>query len=393
LLTVICGSHEPHWNRAYLAQILGLAPERIRVINPPMGGSFGGRQDVYPMAAAALAAYHVRKPVKLVYSRREVMDAAPKRHPYTIRAAVGGRWETAAGRRTPRLTGLQVEIEANTGAYDSAGRYIADYAVVASVGPYRWQGVDAQARVLYSNGPKAGQFRGFGTPQAVFATECLLDELCQQLGADPLAFRQHNLLEDGDCTGTGLPVGETLGIRPVLAALTDDYREMAARVAAFNADPRRGPRRRGPGAVRDASAGGRHVVVAEVVGDDQHDVGRAVGRRAGRPGLPGHLAIGLDGVLQSADDAGDVDLEGLEGGDRAHPDDRRHGRGRNPSLASHLRTLPEIHRLDAPKYIVTISDTTFGDPSIARGTPPGGDVDEGPADPGRAVRPPARFSL
>ncbi len=247
-LTVICGSHEPHWNRAYLAAILGLPVERIRVINPPMGGSFGGRQDVYPMAAAALAAYHLRKPVKLAYSRREVMDAAPKRHPYTLRGKVGGRWvEAAPGLRRAVLTGLQLEIEANTGAYDSAGRYIADYAVVASVGPYRWQGVDAQARVLYSNGPKAGQFRGFGTPQSVFATECLLDELCQQLGADPLAFRLHNLLADGDRTGTGLPVGETLGIRQVLEALQEDYREVVARVAAFNAAPARGSRRRGVG--------------------------------------------------------------------------------------------------------------------------------------------------
>lgn len=264
-LTVVCGSHEPHWNRAYLSTILALPVERIRVINPPMGGSFGGRQDVYPMAAAAFAAFAVRKPVKLVYSRREVMDAAPKRHPYTIRGTMGGRRLSGPTAKTPTagetsgpqrdqadaiaaaLTGLQVEIEANTGAYDSAGRYIAEYAVIASVGPYRWQGVDARARVLYSNGPKAGQFRGFGTPQAVFATECLLDELCQQLGADPLAFRLHNLLAKGDSTGAGLPVGETLGIRQVLEALHDDYREAVARVAAFNADPRRGPRRRGVG--------------------------------------------------------------------------------------------------------------------------------------------------
>ncbi|MGC8781869.1 MAG: molybdopterin cofactor-binding domain-containing protein, partial [Anaerolineae bacterium] len=125
-LTVICGSHEPHWNRRYLATILGMSIERLRVINPPMGGSFGGRQDVYPMAAAALAAYHVRKPVKMVYSRREVMDAAPKRHPYTIRATMGARRPAENGHQEPILTGLQVEIEANTGAYDSAGRYIAE---------------------------------------------------------------------------------------------------------------------------------------------------------------------------------------------------------------------------------------------------------------------------
>ena len=117
VLTVICGSHEPHWNRAYLATILGLSPDRIRVINPPMGGSFGGRQDVYPMAAVALAAYHLRKPVELAYSRREVMDAAPKRHPYTLRCTVGAKITTPPGSQVDAvLTGMQIDIEANTGA-------------------------------------------------------------------------------------------------------------------------------------------------------------------------------------------------------------------------------------------------------------------------------------
>jgi xanthine dehydrogenase molybdenum-binding subunit len=178
-LTVICGSHEPHWNRGYLATILGLPLEQIRVITPPMGGSFGGKQDVWPMAATALAVYHLRQPVRLAYTRQEVMDATPKRHPYTCHCRVGA---TATG----TLTGMSFDARINTGAYDSAGRYLADYAVTASVGPYRWPAVDAHAAVIYSNGPKAGQFRGFGTPQPVFAMECTLDELIEKLGVDPL---------------------------------------------------------------------------------------------------------------------------------------------------------------------------------------------------------------
>ena len=61
----------------------------------------------------------------------------------------------------------------------SAGQYIPNYAVTASGGPYRWQAVDAYAQTVYTNGPKAGQYRGFGTAQACFATECALDELCR----------------------------------------------------------------------------------------------------------------------------------------------------------------------------------------------------------------------
>ncbi|MCX6031949.1 MAG: molybdopterin-dependent oxidoreductase [Chloroflexi bacterium] len=266
-LAVICASHEPHWNRGYLATILGLPLEQLRVITPPIGGSFGGKQDVWPMAATALALYHLRKPVKLAYTRREVMEATSKRHPYTMRVKVGVRQlppgasgvEPSGGlfasarpaeASTPvgwLFTGMSIDITVNTGAYDSAGRYIADYAVTASVGPYRWQAVEAHSRVLYSNGPKAGQFRGFGSPQPIFALECLLDELCQQVGADPLEFRLANALRPGEPTGLGYPPEETLGIREVLEALRGDYREMADRAANFNADPRNVNRRRGVG--------------------------------------------------------------------------------------------------------------------------------------------------
>ena len=240
VLTVICGSHEPHWNRDYLATILALPAERIRVVTPPIGGSFGGRQDVYPLAAVALAAYHVRAPVKLAYTRREVMEAAPKRHPYTMQCTVGAQ---AGG----QLTGMKVDIKVNTGAYDSAGRYIADYAVAASPGPYRWQAAHVHAQVIYSNGPKAGQFRGFGTPQAAFAMECMLDEVCQQLDLDPWEFRVRNALADGEPNGLGVLPGETIGFRQVLEALADDYRVTLASAAAFNADRSRAGRRRGVG--------------------------------------------------------------------------------------------------------------------------------------------------
>jgi CO/xanthine dehydrogenase Mo-binding subunit len=142
---------------------------------------------------------------------------------------------------------MRIHVRVNTGAYDSAGRYIAGYALAASVGPYRWQAVHGRSHVIYSNAPKAGQFRGFGTPQPVFAMECILDELIEKLGADPLEFRLHNSLADGDVTGLGFRAEETLGFREVLAAIRADYEEMITRVAAFNADPGNRGRRRGVG--------------------------------------------------------------------------------------------------------------------------------------------------
>ncbi len=226
-VTVVGGTHQAHHQQKYIAAVLALPPEQVRVIVPPTGGSFGGKQDPWPFVATALAVYHVRRPVRLAYSRRESFAASPKRHPYLVRNCIGAT-------RDGRLTGLRVRVDANTGAYDAHGQYIPNYAVTASGGPYRWLAVDAFARTIYTNGPKAGQFRGFGTAQAVFATECALDELAESLGMDPLALRLQNRLRWGETSFLGYPVGESLGLEAVLEAIRPDYDALCADAAAFN---------------------------------------------------------------------------------------------------------------------------------------------------------------
>jgi CO/xanthine dehydrogenase Mo-binding subunit len=132
------------------------------------------------------------------------------------------------------LTGIHVRVDANTGGYDGHGQYIADYAMTASGGPYRYQAVDAYARSVYSNGPKAGQFRGFGAPQSVFALECALDEMAQRVGMDPLEFRLHNAIGQASISFLGYPVAESLGYGEVLEAIRPGYRKLLEDAAAFN---------------------------------------------------------------------------------------------------------------------------------------------------------------
>jgi len=236
-LTVTGGTHEPFYQQGYIAASLAIPRERVRVIMPPTGGSFGGKQDPWPFVATALMTWHTQRPVMLAYSRQESFAASPKRHPYTVRSKIGAR-------RDGRLTGIHLRIDANTGAYDAHGQYVPNYAVTASGGPYRWQAVDASARTVYTNGPKAGQFRGFGTAQSCFATECALDELTQMLGADPLEFRMQNRLASGEPSFLGYPVAESLGFKEVLDALRPRYEAFLADADAWN-DSARGSLRSG----------------------------------------------------------------------------------------------------------------------------------------------------
>jgi len=228
-VTVMGATHEPHWQRNWIADALGLPREKVRFITPPTGGSFGGKQDPWPLVAAGLMTHLTQKPVKLIYSRPETFVATPKRHPYQLDYKIGTN-------RDGKLTGIQVRIEANTGGYDSAGYYIPEYAAMAAGGAYQWQAADIYAQSIYSNGPKSGQFRGFGSPQSTFGLECTLDEMIQLLDDDPIAFRLRNKIEQDSITFLGYPVAENLGYTEVLEALRPRYEDFRKSVEAFNTD-------------------------------------------------------------------------------------------------------------------------------------------------------------
>ncbi|MDF1500054.1 MAG: xanthine dehydrogenase family protein molybdopterin-binding subunit [Anaerolineales bacterium] len=220
-------THEPHWQRDWIANVLALDADQVRFITPPMGGSFGGKQDPWPLLAVGLIVYLLRKPVRLVFSRGESFVASPKRHPYQLDYRIGAD-------RSGRLTGVEARIRANTGGYDAHGNYLPDYAVMASGGAYRWKAVDIHAKCVFTNGPKSGQFRGFGTPQPTFALECILDEMIQKLEDDPIKFRLRNAIDQSSNSFLGYPSGERLGYAEVLGALKPRYLELHADVMAFN---------------------------------------------------------------------------------------------------------------------------------------------------------------
>jgi len=212
----------------------------VRVITPPTGGSFGGKQDPWPFVATALAVYHVRHPVRLVYNRPESFESTPKRHPYQMHYRIGATLEG-------ELKALLMRIHADTGGYDSGGQYIPNYALTAGGGCYRWQAVEGLAQTIYTNGPKSGQFRGFGTSQATFGIECALDELAEKIGLDPLELRLRNCLQDGDMIYLGYPSPETIGYRQVLEAVRPFYQQLLAEVQEFQSHYRNSQFRQGVG--------------------------------------------------------------------------------------------------------------------------------------------------
>ena len=228
----------PAMDRDITAEVLGLAPQQVRIVPSACGGGFGGKLDVSVQPLIALAAWLTGTPVACVYERPESMMASPKRHPALIVARMGCDGEG-------RLQAVDFDATFDTGAYASWGPTVAGRVPVHASGPYAVPHVSTRGRAYYTNGPPAGAFRGFGVPQAAIAHEALMDDLAETLGVDRVELRFKNALRAGDATATGQVLESSVGLAPCLEALRPRWQRALDDATRANAEV--GPVRRGVG--------------------------------------------------------------------------------------------------------------------------------------------------
>ena len=188
----------PYYVHKAMAHALGRGPDEVRVIQAPTGGGFGGKEEYPSMIAlhAALLALKADRPVKIVYDRGEDMVATTKRHPWWVRHRTG---VDAEG----RLVAQDIEVLMDGGAYVTLSPVVLSRGMIHAAGPYACDHVRIQGRVVLTNSPPHGAFRGFGAPQTIFANERHMDRVAAAIGVDPIELRRRNLLRDGDSTATG----------------------------------------------------------------------------------------------------------------------------------------------------------------------------------------------
>jgi CO/xanthine dehydrogenase Mo-binding subunit len=208
-ITVVCPTQNVHYDQKEVAALLALPSEKVRIIQCATGGGFGGRLDITVQCLLALAAFHLKKPVKIVYSREEVFQVTSKRHPLTI------RYKSGAG-KDGKLTAVEVDILGDTGAYASYGSTVAIRSAIHATGPYEVPHVKVRSRMVYTNNPWAGAMRGFGVPQMAFAHESQMDLLAKELKIDPIEIRLKNALHVGSETASGQTLMTSVGIGETL---------------------------------------------------------------------------------------------------------------------------------------------------------------------------------
>lgn len=215
-ILVYVGDQSVYDDQHGIMGILGLPAEKVRVISKFVGGGFGGKEDLSVQHHAALLALKSQKPVKLTLSRRESLLVHPKRHAMELEITTGCDGEG-------KLTAMVAKIVADTGAYASLGTAVLQRACTHVSGPYQMPNVDITGLCVYTNNPPAGAFRGFGIPQAAFASETNLDLLAQKVGISPWEIRYRNVLEPGMVNATGQICDEGTAIKETLLAVREVY--------------------------------------------------------------------------------------------------------------------------------------------------------------------------
>ncbi len=198
-ISVISAGQSVHDDQRQIAETLNMPLECVRVVYGPIGGSFGGREDVSVQILLALAAWKLQRPVKIFWNRRESILGHVKRHAMTLRYKWGAR-------RDGKLVAAQIEVISDAGAYMSTSGSVLENYLFGAIGPYEIPHVHLDAKAIYTNNIPGGAFRGFGFPQSAFAAELQIAHLAEKLGIDPITMRLRNCLRDDSHFSTQSPV-------------------------------------------------------------------------------------------------------------------------------------------------------------------------------------------
>ncbi len=205
-----------HADRKSIAHALDLPEEQIRVIYPAIGGAFGGREDLSVQIVLALATMKLKRPVKIIWSRRESIIGHGKRHAVILRAKWGAT-------KDGKLVAVQNEVIGDGGAYMYTTNKVLGNATITSTGPYAVPNVKTDVYGVYTNNIPGAAFRGFGAPQALFMAESQMNKLAEKLGMDPVEFRLKNALRDGDTLGVGTPAPTPVSIIECIEAARNSF--------------------------------------------------------------------------------------------------------------------------------------------------------------------------
>jgi CO/xanthine dehydrogenase Mo-binding subunit/aerobic-type carbon monoxide dehydrogenase small subunit (CoxS/CutS family) len=211
VVTVWSPSQNITHHRHMLSRIIDLPINKVRMIMSPVGGGFGGKEDMIYQGMLALLAMKTGRPVRLVFTREESIASTAKRHPSRTHYRMG---LTKDG----RITAVEMRVIYDGGAYGMSTEGVVRKGAILAAGPYVVPNLVIDTYGIYTNNTPSGAFRSFGSLQSQFATESTLDIAAERLGMDPFELRLINAMRDGGVTHTKQKLGSVSMTRVLEAA-------------------------------------------------------------------------------------------------------------------------------------------------------------------------------
>jgi CO/xanthine dehydrogenase Mo-binding subunit len=193
-LVIYAGMQDPYLVRGTVAQTLGMTEHKVRAILPPMGGALGGKQSVSVHIHIALLTMMTKRPVRMLWDREESLMVHPKRHPARLTCRIGVD-------RDGKIIAYSVDALFDGGAYAHQSPGIIYWGGMHGAGPYYIPNLSVTGKVVYTNNPPSGAFRGYGGPKFTTALERMCDMASRKLGMDPVEIRRRNALTQEDEPG------------------------------------------------------------------------------------------------------------------------------------------------------------------------------------------------
>ena len=185
----------PFYIKRAVMRTLGFNDDQVRVVQAAVGGAFGGKEH-YPSligAQLATAAYKIHKPIKMVLERLEDLSFSTKRHPSKTEME-------ALIDENKNIIGIKSKVFLNGGAYKGCSGVVLSRALIANTNIYVIPNLDISGHVYMTNTVPTAAFRGFGSPQTIFAMEMFIHHIAKEIGVDPLELRMKYLAKQGDIT-------------------------------------------------------------------------------------------------------------------------------------------------------------------------------------------------
>lgn len=216
-----------HFHQLMTAEAIGVDPTKYFIVQNPTGGTFGYKFSPTIEGLLGVAALITKRPVYLEFDMYQQITYTGKRSPFFMNVKMGAD-------ENGILKAMETDWSVDHGPYCEFGDLVTTRGSQFIGACYNIPNIRGEGRTVATNHGWGSAFRGYGSPQSLFASETLIDMLAAEMGEDPLELRYKNVYREGDTTPNGCPP-DVIALPQAIDTIRPLYKEAKAKAEALNA--------------------------------------------------------------------------------------------------------------------------------------------------------------